>query len=606
MRRACPGCIHFKIMGQGTESMRNKKSAFYYSLMAALAYASGAYAAGIRVGNLSRSNAQGYQQVNDMRYNAIANTMAAQVAAEPAQPAELPIHVANPDIAEQVRSANAESPVSMAQLERCSMIYPDGKFEWATPTAGRAAGGASTCTSVIEMRAFQAGPNGEDLVLARINLPAGESIRCNISDFPEHSYLEAAEKVEFPADHEPTMEDVIKVMDQEQKQDAGLKIVAGALIGGVGGNFVGKNEPGKTGMFGGGEHKTKSTIVGALGGAALMVGHTQTGKVAGDTILSAGVNATAGAVVGNMVASGDAVLRIEDCIVDGRKTTCLWGIAAKGTNFTGRGENGTGDESAGGVIKAGFYNIHTEDTYVCDIKKNETGENETGKEEFTNCIPRELISISLGCEGDKTLEILQKERFSGVCTDNRYELAIGEGADMSKGRYMRKAMADSYTDTTFIKIQSARVADKKEPAMIADVKDSAFGYKRTDWGEVKKNLSADKLYLRNNKNEGFRLENMEYELDDFHPIYRNAEDGNLIDFGNKARLKSTLTGAGVGGVMGAFSGYQGAKQDIDERWVTAVREYKDSLAKVYCATGTRFLSQYNDVATIPALIMPEQ
>ena len=578
--------------------MRNKKSAFYYSLMAALAYASGAYAAGIRVGNLSRSNAQGYQQVNDMRYNAIANTMAAQAAAEVVQPAELPIHVANPEIAEQVRSANAQAPVSMAQLERCSMIYPDGKFEWATPTAGRASGGASTCTSVIEMRAFQAGPKGEDLVLARINLPAGESIRCNISDFPEHSYLDAAEKVEFPADHEPTMEEVISVMDQEQKQDAGLKIVAGALIGGVGGNFVGKNEPGKTGMFGGGEHKTKSTIVGALGGAALMVGHTQTGKVAGDTILSAGVNATAGAVVGNMVASGDAVLRIEDCIVEGRKTTCLWGIAAKGSDFTGRGENGTGDEkSAGGVIKAGFYNMRTEDTYVCDIKGNE----------YVNCINRELISIKLGCEGDKTLEDLQKINFNGVCAKNRFMITMGEGPDAHKGRYMKEVSESTITDTTFIKIESAKVADKKEPAMIADVKDSAFGYKRADWGEVKKNLSADKLYLRDNKNEGYRLkEGMNYELEDFHPIYRNAEDGNLIDFGNKARLKSTLTGAGVGGVMGAFSGYQGAKQDIDERWVTAVREYKDSLAKIYCATGTRFLSQYNDVATIPALIMPEQ
>ena len=141
--------------------------------------------------------------------------------------------------------------------------------------------------------------------------------------------------------------------------------------------------------------------------------------------------------------------------------------------------------------------------------------------------------------------------------------------------------------------------------MIAGVKDSAFGYKRSDWGEVKKNLSADRIYLRNNKNEGYRTENMEYLLEDFHPIYRNAEDGNLIDFGNKARLKSTLTGAGIGGVMGAFAGYQGAKQDVEERWVSAVREYNDSLTKFYCATGTRFLSQYNDVVTIPLMSLPK-
>ncbi len=582
--------------------MKNKKSAFYYSLMAALAYASGAYAAGIRVGNLSRSNAQGYQQVNEMRYNAVANTMAQQATSGPAVPAELPIHVANPELAEQVRSAHSDSPVSFEHLERCSMIYPDGKFEWATPTMGRAAGGASTCTAVVELRAFQAGPNGSDLVVARANLPAGESIRCNISDFPEHSYLPEAEQIEFPADHEPTMEEVVSVMNQEQKQDAGLKIAAGAVLFGVAGNMIGKNEPGKTGLLGGGEHKTKTTIAGALGGAALMVGHTQAGKLAGDTILSAGVNASAGAVVGNMVATGDAVLRIEDCIINGSKDSCLWGVVAKGKDFTGCGDSGT--ETCGKNTpkkKVGFYNMRTEDTYICDKADAEQEQNDT----YINCINRELISIKLGCEDGKTLEALQKINFNGVCGDNRFEMKIGEGPDANKGRYMRGVDATSFTDTTFIKIESAKVADKKEPAMIAGVKDSAFGYKRSDWGDVKKNLSSEKIYLRNNSNEGYRPKDAQYALEDFHPMYRNAEDGNLIDFGNKARLKSTLTGAGVGGVMGAFSGYQGAKQDIDERWVTAVREYKDSLGKIYCATGTRFLSQYNDIATIPAMTMPD-
>ena len=98
---------------------------------------------------------------------------------------------------------------------------------------------------------------------------------------------------------------------------------------------------------------------------------------------------------------------------------------------------------------------------------------------------------------------------------------------------------------------------------------------------------------------------MDYSLDDFYPMYRNAQDGNLIDFGNKARLKSTLTGAGIGGAMGAFSGYQGAKKDVEERWVTEVRKYKDSLSKVYCGTGARFLSQYNDIVTIPAMSSAE-
>ena len=84
----------------------------------------------------------------------------------------------------------------------------------------------------------------------------------------------------------------------------------------------------------------------------------------------------------------------------------------------------------------------------------------------------------------------------------------------------------------------------------------------------------------------------------------DATDGGIIDLGNKARLKSTLVGAGAGGALGAFSGYQGAQDDIEKRWVAAVREYKDSLQKVYCVTGSRFLGYYNDQVVIP--VMSEQ
>ena len=85
----------------------------------------------------------------------------------------------------------------------------------------------------------------------------------------------------------------------------------------------------------------------------------------------------------------------------------------------------------------------------------------------------------------------------------------------------------------------------------------------------------------------------------FKPIYRDASDGGIIDMSNKARLNGTLTGAGIGGGVGAFTAYQGAQNEIDERWVSAVREYKDSLQKFYCGTGTRFLSFYNDMTVIP-------
>ena len=91
----------------------------------------------------------------------------------------------------------------------------------------------------------------------------------------------------------------------------------------------------------------------------------------------------------------------------------------------------------------------------------------------------------------------------------------------------------------------------------------------------------------------------ENALNNFYPMMLDATDGGIIDLGNKARLKSTLTGAGVGGALGAFSAYQGAQSDIENRWVTAVREYKDSLGKFYCVTGNRYLGQYNDEVVIP-------
>ena len=89
----------------------------------------------------------------------------------------------------------------------------------------------------------------------------------------------------------------------------------------------------------------------------------------------------------------------------------------------------------------------------------------------------------------------------------------------------------------------------------------------------------------------------------FEPITVDADDGGLIDLNNKARMKSTLVGAGAGAGLGAFTAYQGAQSEIEERLVSAIREYKDSLNTFYCITGKRLLSTYNDPVVIP--VMPE-
>ena len=271
----------------------------------------------VRIGNATRNNFYEQQMVEQQRIASMQQQEMASVN----------------DIARMSGSDGVVSGTGAGeehQLEMCSQIYPNGEFTLARPTAGLGAGGAKTCVAVVELRGYQMGQNGTDVVLARANVAAGTTINCNISDFPEASYTLDAQNVIFPADAEPTTEDVKKVMNQEQKQNAGLKIAAAALIGGIGGNISGKNDVGKDGLFGASKSKITNTVVGAVGGAAIGAAGSYTGYEAGNMIMSAGINAAAGGVVGNIMAAGDSVLRIENCEQNGAATSCLWGYLVTG------------------------------------------------------------------------------------------------------------------------------------------------------------------------------------------------------------------------------------------------------------------------------------
>lgn len=551
--------------------MRTNSFLFYSFLAALMPYTA---SAGIRVGNLSRNNAAAYQQVNELRYGVQTATTAN------------PIPVANTVQVVDVTTSN--TPMNM---EKCSMIYPDGEFALARPTLGRGMGGATTCTAVVEMRAIGAGPNGSDAILARANLAAGDAVECNISMFPDATYLPAASEIEFPADAEPTIDDVIKIMNAEQKQNAGIKIAAGAIIGGLGGNISGRPEPGSDGVLGGGKSKTQNTIIGALGGAALMAGNAYTGKVAGDTILSTGVNAAAGAVVGNIVATGDSVLRIEECTVDNKETKCLWGYVEEHGNL-----DGTPYISA----------KNPSDFKVCKTNAKNQEECEYKELNITNA------TIS-GCNMDGNNA--QANRLTGAKMDIETLFTQNGGfgcADTSKKFCYRdgKMVAGwSECDDTWVQLdeKTVNVVNNRTPAMVVDIEDKAMGWKKSDWSKFKTQYASREVVGRTGRGVASNLDNGTKKrfLGDvdmnFSPVYQEAEDGAMIDLSNKARIKGTLTGAGVGAGMGAFAGYQGAQKDVEDRWVTAVREYKDSLQKIYCATGNRFLSHYNDTIIIPGL-----
>ena len=534
--------------------------------------AGGSADAAVRIGNKTKNDA--YRQY------VAANTVAVNAAAPVVTNAELPVRVANEDLAKEIQNGTAS--ITATHLESCKKIYPNGEFAWDHPTAGVGAGGANTCVAVVELRGYQMGPGGSDVVLARANVAAGSSVKCNISDFPEYSYTLDAQNVVFPADSEPTTADVINVLNQEQKQNAGLKIAAATLVGAIGGNIAGKNDVGKDGLVGTDKGKIQGTVIGALSGAAIGAGGAYAGKVGGDMIMSTGINAAAGGVVGNIVASGDDVLRIEDCKDDdGNTAKCLWGYVVEGVKFTDNGAGELCEEKNKGNCITAYYDLQNRTVMTCDK---------------TNCKSDNLTSIYIKKNKNETAEInsLKQADYDALKmgTDNlfRLEKKLDGTSEMKSG--------GSSDSAPYVRIVSAMRPTTRKPAMIWGFNDKFFGLKRSDWYAWKAKNPAYQIVARDARGNASGVLTVD-SLNNFEPMYISADDGGIIDLDNKARLKGTMIGAGAGGALGAFTAYQGAQSDIDERWVSAVREYRDSLQKFVCFTGNRFLSYYNDTVEIP-------
>lgn len=559
-----------------------------YSLLAVVV-AIGDAVAGIRVGNLSRNYAGSYKNTAalEQQYN---NSVAAASQEDVVVDVELPVRVANKELAEQVKRGDENAKTNIETLTNCASIYPDGEFVWDIPTLGRGAGGQATCVAVVEMRALGSNGGLEYTTVARGKLAAGDMVHCNISDFAESTYLPDITKVTFPADERPTREDVVKVMNEEQKSKAGLKIAAAALVGGLGGNFVGKSAPGEDKMLGINKEKMKTTAIGAAAGAALMAASTFSGKVAGDVILHTGVNAAAGGVIGNLTQTGDDVLRVEKCIYNSIETTCLWGTLTKTEDIT--------SENLDGV----FSDVSGKNVFTC--KRNENGEKISCRKR-SDLVVKTVADKPLGTYGRADLvpitDVKQKYYFH---------------KEITQITDLNDASSKEADDNNLYFIASAeKKSGLGQQAVVVDYKEGAFGNKTDTWESWKAGNKKATFCLRDSKgnpvadqcndklskgkdNEG---NDIPYTLDDFNPKFLSADDGSVIDFSNKARLGSTVKGAGVGGAIGAFSGYQGAQADIEDRLTQAIREYNDSLKKIYCGTGKKFLSFYNDDAVIPPM-----
>ena len=515
----------------------------------------------VRIGNNSRSYADAYGQVAMMQQQAAYVEQTSN---------DLPVRVADKNLADRILARDSNVKITMDDLDACARIYPTGEFAWDKPTAGVKAGSSATCVAVVEMRVLD---GANDIIVARANIAAGDAVKCNISEFPESSYTIDAGNVIFPADKAPTMDDVVKVMNEEQKKNAGLKIAAGAIVGGLLGNAAGKNDVGDSGLMGTGRDKMQGTAVGALSGGALMAGSAYSGKVGGDMIMSAGVNATAGAVVGNMLAGGESVLRIERC--DGNKS-CLWGVLEKGDPLDKEKE-------------FGFYDIGTGDTLICTGKSGN---------DYNTCKRHRLVGISFN---------QYKSIDAGVIDQNFQQIRNGKDkysyAEPSINNGNQDKMVSDATGT-WTPIATGSKPNQRINAMVVDFDDKMFGVKMQDWYKWRNSNQSAEVVARNNLGEPSKIPGT-WNINDFYPLTIDASDGGIIDLSNRARTKSTMIGAGAGAGLGAFTAYHGATDEITQRWVAAVQEYEDSLMKTYCITGERFISSYNDITVIPNMSVIE-
>ena len=524
--------------------------------------------AAVKTKNSNRSYAGAYQQLNAMygQQGYATETTTAAVA-------NLPVMVTDEKLANSIVNNEVGAP-SVSDLEACSMIYANGNFKWGTPKYG--INRDPQCIAVVELR--DANTNA---VLASTTVGAGQSIKCNIDSFPGGSYnMSALSRVELPADTAPTMEDVVAVMNEEQKQNAGLKIAAGAIIAGVAGNLLAPKDTSKdtNGKIPLGTGKTQliDTAVGAAAGAGIMAASSYSGKVAGDTIKSTAVNAASGMLIGNMMAGangGDSVITTTKCSVNGIEHDCVVGNYAKN------------DGSYDGFNKEKIYlkEVKGNNMFECDVEGNSATKCEIfspGTNLGNYVIEREGGPIPL-----KTAK-----------TDDT-NIIYWDKKDDKQNEFIKTSQYNS--EKSFYHIVSAdKLGDKKHAYAVFDEPlKKAFGYKT--WEEL--SSKKTKIYYRYGGGGVGDLIEDENAVANFEPSSRDADDGALIDLSNQARAKGTIVGTAAGGALGGFAGYQGAQTEVSERWVSALREYEDSLSNFVCFTGGRFLSKYNDYADIPAL-----
>ena len=558
----------------------------------------------INVKSNSRSYADAYNQVAAIRYQQEYADAATAGVTTSSDTGNLPVAVDDKKLAAEILN-NTSSQVTRSDLEKCAMIYPNGVFRWGIPESGVRRTPVAQCVAVVELR----DANTKE-ILATTTIAAGDTMKCNVDAFPESSYSYDLKygKKEVPADAAPTIEEVEAVLNQEQKQNAGFKIAAAAILSGVAGNFLAPKPAGDTKLLGTSSTQLQDTAIGAVAGAGIMAASTYSGKVAGDTIKSTAVNAATGMVVGNMLAGAnetDGVLETTKCeIKDMGERDCIVGNVSvtSSSSFADWKEKQKLFKSTQSQ-KCTEGNASADSTVL--IKKDGT----TllicnSSHECCNQVKNDLVNISVASNNGSSTYYL-KSLTDSIRNNHLKKYTLSSDEDEQKDKkYIELDNSTNSTNGEFYEVVSASYAEKKirAYAVFDHLPIKALGYNSEDW-ETLENKCHPTYYERNvsDGTSGERIKADEGKGLVFTPSLRNASDGSLIDISNEARAKGTLVGTAAGGALGGLAGYQGAKSEITERWTAAVRAYDDSLSNFACTTGGRFLATYNSYVDIPEL-----
>lgn len=492
--------------------------------------------------------------------------------------ATLPIEVEDARLAAKIKNNTSDS-VTMRDLERCSMIDIRGVFKWGIPQSGMRQTLQPQCMAVVNLIDY----NTKE-ILATTTVAAGDAIKCNIDEFPESGYLPALANVILPADNPPTEKDVEKALNKEQKQNAGFKIAAAAIIGGLAGNALAPKPSGDSKLLGTSKTQLADTAIGALAAGGIMAASSYSGKVAGETIKSGAVNATAGMLVANMgagLSNSNSVLATTKCTVDKKEHDCVIG------HFYKKSKDLSDDK------ETTYYITNTGNSvYACNNKTRVCSN-------FNSKLQNVVLIGNIKLASTNPADFGPNGKFA-----NRTKYIINNKVENE---------AKEGTEEGYYQVESAWVSSPVQMAyaVFNNLSSKAFGYKVSDF-EKSLNKKVTGYYVRYNNTTtvGDRLDldkdGNELAEDSFvfTPAARSSEDGGIIDLSNEARAKATMAGAGAGAALGGFVGYQGAQSEISDRLVTALNDYRLSLENFYCTIGGpsgRFLSFYNGYAEVPPL-----